>query len=78
MTIYNNVFKIMYFFRFVKIKDIFVKFVRGTQYYSHLMKMLMNVISAKMFITTNVGKHEISVLNVKELKLDVKLKNIFE
>jgi hypothetical protein len=41
------------------------------------MKMLMNVISAKMFITTNVGKLEIFVPNVKELKL-VKLKNIYE
>lgn len=42
------------------------------------MKMLMNVISAKIFITTNVGKLETSVPNVEELKHDVQLLNIYE
>lgn len=38
------------------------------------MKILIVVINAVTCITTNVGLTELSVLNVKELKNDLKLK----
>jgi hypothetical protein len=39
------------------------------------MKMLIAVINVIMFITTNVGKIEISALNVKELRNGLNFKN---
>lgn len=40
------------------------------------MKMFIPAINAVMFTTTNVGIKEISAPNVKELKSDLKYKNI--
>lgn len=54
-----------------------MNFVKTTQLYSHLMKILMIVIDVIMFIITNVGTKEISVPNVKELQNGLKLKNTF-
>lgn len=77
---YNTILCTLYihqnllFIRFVKIKDIFVNFVKKIQLYSHLMKIFIIVINAVMCIITNVGIIELSVLNVKELKNDLKLK----
>jgi len=53
-----------------------VSFVKEIQYYSHLMKMLIVALNVIMFITIIVGKKEIFVPNVKELKDDPELINI--
>lgn len=52
-----------------------MSFVKKTQLYSHLMKILMIAINVIMFIITNVGTKEISVPSVKELQNGLKLKN---
>lgn len=73
--IFNDFFfLIIIYFRFVKIKDIFVSYVKKIRLYSHSTKNLAVVTNVKTFIMASVGTDEISVQNVNASKNEIEFK----